>query len=74
MQDSLIMIGDESSRSNKHLLHRHEEIHRPESRPFLWDPKLPRTDKYASLAGNHREKAQSPEQRVSKMHYRLVEA
>ncbi len=41
--------------SNKHLLHRTEEFHRPESRPFLKDPKWPRDDVHASLR-NFREK------------------
>ena len=46
--------------SNKHLLHRTEEFHRPDSRPFLKDPKWPRDDVHASLR-NFRERQASPE-------------
>ena len=37
--------------SNKHLLHRDEEIHRPDSRAFLKDPAKPRTDHSPNLSG-----------------------
>ena len=46
--------------ANKHMHHRHEDIHRPDSRPFLKDPKWPRDDISASFT-LHRENKPSPE-------------
>lgn len=46
--------------SNKHMMHRTEDIHRPESRPFLKDPKWPRDDIAASLR-NFKENAVTTE-------------
>ena len=52
MQSTLITASPSQSGgmiSNKHLMHRHEEYHRPDSRPFLKDPKWPRDDIHADL-------------------------
>ena len=54
-------------------MHRHEDIHRPDSRPFLKDPQWPRDDISASFV-NHKDKAVSPQARVIKMHENLIEA
>ena len=59
--------------SNKHLLHRTEEIHPHSSRPFLVDPSKPRLDHAASLTG-FRDRSPSPIQKINKAHKALIEA
>jgi len=50
--------------ANKHMSHRDEDIHRPDSRPFLKNPKWPRDDISASFTC-WRDKAIQPEVSIS---------
>ena len=54
-------------------MHRHEEIHHPDKRPFLDEPHWPRTDYSPSIA-NYEERKKSPKDNLAKMEEQWAEA
>jgi len=59
--------------SNKHFLHRHEEIHHPDKRAFLKDPHWPRNDFHANLT-NFTDRGITPNTQMRRMDDKTLKA